>query len=158
MSAHESTIAQIQSVVKDLPEFIHISSGRKCYVHKVDRHNSLIETSVEFILPVLIFPRTKSTPAPHYRKAVSLFKLFHLLLGNVIRYKSFCRAFRSKFCQIVIRSSFIHIIFFQYIDKLRERRSHPYSCLVLHSLIPLLERLLNDHGEIFFLRLALRFI
>ena len=156
--AHESAVAQIQSVIKNLPEFIHISSGRKCYVHKVDRHNSLVETPVEFILTILIFPRTQGTPASHYRKTVSLFELFHLLLGNVIRYKSLCRTLCGKFCQIVIRGSFLHIIFFQHIDKLRERRSHPDSRLVLHALVTLLERLFDDHGKIFLLRLALCFI
>ena len=56
VSAHQCAIAKFQSVIKDLPELIHISTGRKCNVNKVDRNNSLIETSVELVVSVLVFP------------------------------------------------------------------------------------------------------
>ena len=58
MSAHQRTIAQLQPLIKDLPEFIHIASGRKCYIHQVDRYNALIKPAVELIVSILILPRT----------------------------------------------------------------------------------------------------
>ena len=73
MSAHKSPVTKIQSLVKHFPEFVLISAGGQCYVHKVDRHNSLIKASVKLIISVFVFPRAKSASASHNREAVSFF-------------------------------------------------------------------------------------
>ena len=57
VSAHKSTVAEIQPLVKNLPELLHIPSGRQGNIHKVNGHNTLVETSVKLIVSVLILPR-----------------------------------------------------------------------------------------------------
>ena len=54
MSAAECPVAQLQTFIQNLPEFIHISIGRTCHIYKIDRYNSLIETSIELMASVRI--------------------------------------------------------------------------------------------------------
>ena len=100
MSAHECTVTKLQTLIHDLPELVHISLGRTSNVNKVDRYNTLIETSVILRLVRLrINIRCQEASASHTGIAVSLtvlihFEFLHLLLGDVIRN----HALRGAFC------------------------------------------------------------
>ena len=65
VTAHEGAVAQIQTLVEDLPELLHIAAGRKGHIRQVDGHYALVETAVELVLAVLILPRTEGAPASH---------------------------------------------------------------------------------------------
>ena len=52
----------------------------------------------------------------------------------------------------------LDIVLLKYIDQLRERRCHPYACLVLYALVTLFQSLLDDHGKVFLLRLVFRLV
>ena len=88
MSAHKSPVTKIQSLVKHFPEFVLISAGGQCYVHKVDRHNSLIyvleednidEGSPYFYLTELAAKCTSKRLVPDY---ISEKKMKELKEGN----------------------------------------------------------------------------
>ena len=158
MPAHQSPVAEVQSLVKNLPEFIFIAAGRQGHIHKVNGNNSLVKPAVKLIVAILIFPWTQGASAAHYREAVSFLKLFHLLLGNIIRHQTFCRTFCSKLCKIVVRISFLEIIFFQNIDQFRKCRGHPDSRLILYTFVSLFQSFLYDHCQVLFLGLCLCFV
>ena len=50
-------MAKLQSLVKDLPEFIHILAGGACHIHQIQGHNTLVETSVILRLLRIIIER-----------------------------------------------------------------------------------------------------
>jgi len=56
VAAHQGPVAQIQPLVKYLPKGFHIPAGGQGHIHQVDGHHALVETAVEFIIPVLILP------------------------------------------------------------------------------------------------------
>ena len=100
MSAHQCTVAKLQTLVHDLPELVHISLRRTSHVNKVDGYNTLIETSVILRLVCLrIDIRCQEASASHTGIAVSLtvlihFEFLHLLLRDVVRNHTL----RSAFC------------------------------------------------------------
>ena len=59
VTAHEGFLTEFQPVSENIPEGTEISTGRECGVHQIDGHHSLIETTVELIIAVLILPRTE---------------------------------------------------------------------------------------------------
>ena len=54
MAAHQSTIAKIKSLVKNLPEFCHIAAACACDINKVNGNNALIESAVELMTAIFI--------------------------------------------------------------------------------------------------------
>ena len=75
MTAAERTVAQLQSLIEDLPEAVHISLRRTSHIDQVNRDNTLVETSIEFMLAVRqllgIFYRQERTAA-HARVNLAL--------------------------------------------------------------------------------------
>ena len=49
MTAAERTMAQFQSLIENLPETVHISLRRTSHIDQVNRDNTLVETSIEFM-------------------------------------------------------------------------------------------------------------
>jgi len=45
-------MAQFQSLIENLPETVHISLRRTSHIDQVNRDNTLVETSIEFMLAV----------------------------------------------------------------------------------------------------------
>ena len=56
VAAHQGTVAQVQPLVKYLPEGIHIAPRGQGHVHQVNGHHALVETAVEFIIALLVLP------------------------------------------------------------------------------------------------------
>ena len=54
VTAHQRLVAQLQTLVKDLPELVDIAAGGKCNVRQVDCDNALIEAAVILRLAVFI--------------------------------------------------------------------------------------------------------
>ena len=158
VAAHQRFVAQLQPFVKNLPELIHVSLGGQRHIDQIDGYDALIETTVEFVVAVFIFPRAEVAAAAHDREAVAFLQLFHLLFRNVIRNHALGRAFGRQFGQIIIRRIFVDVVFFQHVDQLRESRRNPDALFVFNALIALLQRFLNDQRQVFFLLFVFRFV
>ena len=92
--------------------------------------------------------------------ALSVFvdlQLEHLLFGDVVRHHALGRALCGQLRQIPELRILVDVVLLQHVDQLRERRRDPHALLVLHTLIALLEGLLDDHGQIVLLPLVLGF-
>ncbi len=162
MTDHQCSVAQIQTLIKNLPECVHILAGRAGYINQIDGHNTLIETAIILMLGRMIIAgicdiantcickavRCQEGTASHARVNIAL-ELSHDLGGNIIRDHSLGSAFRSQLGQIVIPAVFMNVIFIQHIDQLRESRGDIDTFLILDALHPLLEHFFNDHGKIF---------
>ena len=144
-------MAKFQSLIQDFPEFIHIPFGRTCNVYKIDRHNSLIKSSIVFVasirIALRIFYRQERT-ASHTGVHIALLQFSHLLCGNVIRNHTFCGTFCCQFCQIPVLGFFCDIILIQHIDQFRESRSDPDTLLIFNSLHTLDQYFFNDHRKV----------
>ena len=58
VAAHESPVAQIQTLIKNFPEAFDITAGGKGHVYQVQGNDALVEPAVELVVAVLILPRT----------------------------------------------------------------------------------------------------
>ena len=54
MTAAQRAVAELQALLKNLPEAVHITFRRAGYIHQVDGDNTLIETSVELVASVCV--------------------------------------------------------------------------------------------------------
>lgn len=50
MTQSQRSVAELKILVKNLPEFFHISARETCNVWEVDGNNALIETTIIFML------------------------------------------------------------------------------------------------------------
>ena len=54
MTASEGSVAQLQTFIQNLPEFIHIALAGTGHIYQIDRHYALIKTAVVFVASVCI--------------------------------------------------------------------------------------------------------
>ncbi len=83
-------------------------------------------------------------------------ELKHLLLADIIGHHAARRAFRGELREIIVGRILVDVVLLKDVDELRERRRDPHALLVLDALVALLQRLLDDEGEVFLLLLVLR--
>ena len=161
MAAHERAVAQLQPLVKDLPELLHVAAGGQRHVRQVDGHDALIEAAVVLRLAVFVDIRRQEAAAAHTGVAVALavfvhLELEHLLLGDVVRHHALGGAAGGQLREIPVGRILVDIVLLEHVDELRERRRDPDALLVFHALIALAQRLLDDHGEVMALLLVFR--
>ena len=168
MTAHQSTIAKIKSLVKNLPELCHIAAACASDINKVNGNNALIESAVILFLALNIIlcscdiadsrlgksVGSKERTATH-RSINIAFKVEHNLFADIIGHHSLCGALSGKFGKIEIFRILVNIIVFKNINKFRKCGSNPYSALILNALNSLLERFLNNKSKVFLLLLVL---
>lgn len=158
----ERAVAQLETVVEYLPEFVEIASARRaCDVDEVYGHDALVEPAVILGFAVLVHVRREEGAAAHARIALAVavgvdFQLEHHLFGDVVGHEALCRALCSKLGQIVIRAVLVYVILFEHVDKLGERGRDIRAHLVLDALVALVEHLFDDDGEILLFALAPR--
>ena len=163
VAAHERPIAQVEPFVKDLPELVHVPTGGERHIHQINGDNALIEATVILRLTVFVHIGCQEGAAAHTGIAVSLAVLVHLqlehfLLADIIGHHPLCGAAGSKLRQVPVGRTLADIVLLQNIDKLRERRRDPNALFVLHTLITLQERLLDNQRKILLLALTAGFI
>ena len=67
VAAAQRTVAQLQPLVEDLPEFLNIAAGGQGHVRKIDGHHTLIEPTIVFVLAGLIIPGVGDVAPPQRR-------------------------------------------------------------------------------------------
>ena len=167
MAALKGPVAQLQTILKNLPELVQIAAGGQCHVRQVDGDHALIEAAVVLVLAGLVIlgvgnvadtrvgeaVRRQEGAAAHAGIDVAL-QLPHLLLGDVVRHHAAGGAFGGQLCEIPVGGILGDVVLLQYVDQLGEGRGDPHAVLILHALIPLEQHLLDDHGQIFLFSLV----
>ena len=54
MACHQCTMAELESLIHQFPELVHIPVGRACHIHKVNGYDTLIEPAVVFFARYII--------------------------------------------------------------------------------------------------------
>jgi len=157
----QGAMAQVQTLIKDLPELFKVALRTQGNVHQIDGDHTLIETAVVFRLAGLgVHIGGQEAAAAHAGVAVALAVLVHLefqhlLFGDVVRNHALGGALGGQLGQIIIRSTGADVVLLQHIDQLGEGGGDPHTGLVLHTLVALADGFLNDDGQVgFLLRVA----
>ena len=164
MTALQRLMAQLQTLLKNLPELRHVSAGGQRHIHQVDGDDALIEAAV--VLGLVGFRVNiggQEGAAAHAGVAVALavlihLQLQHLLLADVVRHHPLGGALSRQTGQVEIGRALPDVVLLQHIDQLGEGRGNPYTLFVLHALVALAQGLLNNHGKILLLLLVSRLI
>ena len=110
MAAQQGAVAQLQPLVKDLPEFFDISLGAEGHIGKVDGDHTLIEAAVILgLVGLRVHIGGQEAAAAHAGIAVAAavfinLQLQHFFLGDIVRYHAAGSALGGKLRQIVIGS------------------------------------------------------
>ena len=88
VAAQQRPVAQLQPLIKDLPEPLQVTAGGKRHIHQVNGNNALIETAIKLWLIIFIMIYSQEGTTSHTWIAVSIFEFLHNLLGNIIWNKS----------------------------------------------------------------------
>ena len=168
MAAHQRPVAQLQPLVKDAPELLQISAGGKGHVGEVDGYHALIEPAVVFVLAGLVVAgignvadacvsepvRRQEGTTAHAGVHVAL-ELLHLLSGDVVGHHTPGGTLGGQLGQIVVGGVLVNVVLLQHVDELGEGRGDPHAVLILDALVALLQRLLDDQGQILALLIVL---
>ena len=107
MAAHKSSVAKVKSLIKNLPELIHVPARGAGNIHKVYGYDTLVESSVVLRLALIVYIWGKEAAAAHTGIAVSLavfifLELKHDFFGDIIRHHAFCGTFCGKLCEVEV--------------------------------------------------------
>ena len=163
VAALQRAVAQLHTLIEDLPKLIHIALRAQTDVHKVDGDNALVEASVVFRLAFLINIGGQEAAAAHAGVTVTLAVLVdlvlqHNLLADIVGHHTASGTLRRELGQLIVGAAFVDVVLLEHVDKLRECGGDPHALFVLNALIALLEGLLDDEGEILLLLLVLRLV
>ena len=167
----QGSVTKLHALVEDLPEFVHVAVGAQSDVDKVDGDDALIEASVILMLAGDVVARVRDVADARVGEAVGCqertaahagvdvaLQLEHDLLGDVVGHHPLGGALGGKLGEVPVLAVLGHVVLLEDVDQLGERRGDPHACLILHALIALSERLLNDHREVSLLLLVLGFV
>ena len=165
MTDAECTVAELQALIEDTPEGLHVAMCRAGDIHEVDRDDALVETAIILMLALreiagirliiivaealrlLLVIRCQEGTTAHARVNIALI-LPHLLRRDVVRHHALRGALRCQLRQVVVLALRIDIVLIQCVDDLREGRCDPDTLLILDALHALLQDLLDDHREV----------
>ena len=150
MTAHYSLEAKLHSLFENLPEFLFVALCEYAYLGKIDRHDTLIEPALEFVVAVFVLPRGEERTAPHRREYVAFVMLAHFLCRNVIGVKTLGRTLDRKLGEVVVLSAFKTVVLVQNVNEFGERRRDVDALFVLDTLIALFQYLLDYHCVFFY--------
>ena len=153
VAAHQGLVAQLEALVKNLPELVKIAAAGQGHVHQIDGDNALIKAAIVLRLAVLVDIGGQEAAAAHAGEAVALAVLVdlvfqHLLLADVVGHHPLGGALGGELGQVVVGLTLIDVVVLQHIDELGEGGGDPDTGLVLDALIALAQHLLNDDGQV----------
>ena len=168
VAAHERGMAQVEPLVKNLPEAVKIAAGGQRHIDQVDGDDALVEAAVVFRLAVIVFGvgdivpavaaavRREEAAAAHagvhvavaFGLALGELILPHLLFADIVRHHALGGALGGQLGQVEIGHTFADVILLQHIDQLGERRGDPHAGFVLDALVALAQHLLDDDGKV----------
>ena len=153
VAAHQGLVAQLEALVKNLPELIKIAAAGQGHVHQIDGDNTLVKAAIVLRLAVLVDIGGQEAAAAHAGEAVALAVLVdlvfqHLLLADVVGHHPLGGALGGELGQVVVGLTLIDVVVLQHVDELGEGGGDPDTGLVLDALVALAQHLLNDDGQV----------
>ncbi len=153
VAAHQGLVAQLEALVKNLPELIKIAAAGQGHVHQIDGDNALVKAAIVLRLAVLVDIGSQEAAAAHAGEAVALAVLVdlvfqHLLLADVVGHHPLGGALGGELGQVVVGLALIDVVVLQHVDELGEGGGDPDTGLVLDALVALAQHLLNDDGQV----------
>ena len=140
-------LAEFQALVEDLEEFFFVAVGEDADLRQVEGDDAHVETAVEFIVALFIFPGAEEGPAAHGAEDVAFVGFAHLLGRNIVGIHAFCRTFSRQFGQIEVGAAFADVVFVQDVDEFRESRRDVDIGFVLDALDTLAQQFFVDEGR-----------
>ena len=143
MTAQQGAVAQLEALVEDFPELVHVLMRAQRDIGQVDGHNALVKATVVLGLVRVIVQRVgdivkavaravgcQEAAATHAGVAIAVagglalrqLELAHLLLGDVVGHHALGGALGSQLGQVEVRGILVNVIVLEYIDKLGECR------------------------------------
>ena len=119
-------MAQVETLIKDLPELVKVSAGGQGHVHQVDGDDALIEAAIVLGFSGLrVHIGGQKAAAAHAGVAVAFavfvhLQLQHLLLGDIVGHHPLGGALGGQLRQVVIGGAGADVVLFQHIDELGE--------------------------------------
>ena len=175
VTAAQGAVAELEALVEDLPELVHVAIGGEGNVRQVDGHDALVEAAVVLGLARLVVlglghvviavaravrreERAAAHAGVHVAVALGLalgeLVLAHLLLGDVVGHHALGGALGSHLGEVEVRVALVDVVLLEHVDELGEGGGDPDALLVLDALVALLEHLLDDEGEVVLLLCA----
>ena len=143
----QGLLAKFQAFVENLEEFFFVAIGEDADLRQVEGDDAHVETAVEFIVALFIFPGAEEGPAAHGAEDVAFVGFAHLLGRNIVRIHAFCRTFSRQFGQIEVGAAFADVVFVQDVDEFRESRRDVDIGFVLDALDTLAQQFFVDEGR-----------
>ncbi|MNI48478.1 hypothetical protein D3C73_1030430 [compost metagenome] len=122
MSAHQCSIAQIQTFIKDAPKIFHISARGQGHIHQINGDYSLIESPVVFgPVGLWVHIGSQERAATHTGVTVPFtvfihFVLQHDLFRNIVWNHSPSGTLGRQLGEVIVWSAGAHIVLFQHIN------------------------------------------
>ena len=85
-------------------------------------------------------------------------QLQHFLFADIVGHHALGSTLRCQLGQIPVRRALPDVLLLQHINQLGEGRGNPHPLFVLHALVALAQRLLDNHCQILFLLLVSGFV
>ena len=149
VAAHEGLIAQVQALLQQGPELVHVPPGQDADLGQVQGDHALVEAALELIVAILILPGGQEGAAAHGGEHVALVVLPHLLGGDIVGVHPLGGALYGKLGDVVILAALQAVVLVQHIHQLGEGGGDIGPGLVLDALQALTQDLLHDHGVLF---------
>ena len=155
MAAHQGFIAQLQTLVEQLPELLLIALRQNANLRQVQGNNALIEAAFEFIVAVFVLPRGKEAAAAHRGEDIAFVILTHLLRADIVRIHTLSAAFYSQTRNIIIFAALEAVMLIKHINQLREGRRYINALIIFNTLQTLTQNLLYNHSVLLQVRIVL---
>ncbi len=155
MPAHDGLIAQVQPLLQQLPELLLVAIGQNADLGQIEGDHPLVEPALEFVVAILVLPGGQEGPAAHGRKDVALVVLPHLLGGNVVGVHPLGGALHCQLGEVVVFPALEAVVLVQHVDQLGEGGGDVDARLVFDALQPLAQHLLDNHGVLLNIGVAL---
>ena len=154
----QGLLTKFQAFVENLEEFFFVAIGEDTDLRQVQGDDAHVETAVEFVIALFIFPGAEEGPAAHGAEDVAFVGFAHLLGRNIVGIHAFCRTFSRQFGQIEVGAAFADVVFVQDVDEFRESRRNVDVGFVFDALDALAQQFFVDEGRflgVFVIRLEI---
>ena len=151
MAAAQGAVAELQALLQNFPELVHISVRGAGDIDEIDGDDALVKASIVLVLAVFAQAhgvRGQEGPASHTGINIAVFVLLHHLCGDVVGHHALGGALCGQFGQAVISGTGDDIVLVQHIDELGESGCDPDALLVLDTLHALDHDLFDQHGKV----------
>ena len=153
--AHDGLKAQVQPLLQKGPELVLVAAGQNADLRQVQGDHALVEPALKLVIALLVLPGGQEGPAAHGGEDVALVVLPHLLGGDIVGVHPLGGALDCQLGEVVVLPALEAVVLVQHIDQLGEGGGDKHTALILDALQPLAQDLLDNHGVLLNIGVAL---